>query len=450
MLGDAYDELYSAPAQVCRGVSINALRCSVEMFLQLAPFSTALSPFCSESRVLTDPATKPGAHAYHHAGVYYVQEPSAASVAALCGIHPGDKVLDVCAAPGGKTSQLAAYLGGEGLLVANEFIALRASVLKSNLERMGVQNAVILNDDTARIAAALPAFFDCVLVDAPCSGEGMFRKEPEALRQHSEALVRQCAALGNIILENAAACLAPGGTLIYSTCTFAPQEDEMQIGAFLAAHADFELVPIDVSFGSAGEIARCGDYDYPVKGTRRIYPCHGGEGHFMAKLHRKGNKIDIANSPNISRPKASKKMAKPQKQTPAECTEFLKTYFPMLQERKTLLHGEAIFILPKEPLPDLSKVHVLRVGVEAGSVIKGRFEPAHALFMAYGAQCTNCERLTAGDARVGAWLHGEQVEAQTAAQGYAAVLVDGFPIGGGKQSGGVLKNRYPKGLRTLY
>ena len=190
-------------------MTVSALRAAPEQFAAQADFPVEPSPFCKAGFVVQDPAFKPGRHPYHHAGVFYSQEPSASSAAPLLGVRPGMRVLDTCAAPGGKSSQLAAALGGQGLLVSNEFVAARAEVLRSNLERMGVPNAVVLNEDTGRIAAALPEFFDRVLVDAPCSGEGMFRKEAVAVTQHCEALVKQCAALGAQILDNAAACLAP-------------------------------------------------------------------------------------------------------------------------------------------------------------------------------------------------------------------------------------------------
>ena len=205
LLGTRYDVLYAAPCAVRRGVTVNGLRCAPQEFAAAVDFGLEPSPFCDAAFLLTDPQLRPGRHAYHHAGVFYVQEPSASVPAGLLGVRPGERVLDLCAAPGGKTSQLAAALRGEGLLVANEYVAARAGVLKSNLERMGVTNALVLNESTARVAAAFPAFFDKVLVDAPCSGEGMFRKEPEALRQHSAALVAQCAALGASILDDAAA-----------------------------------------------------------------------------------------------------------------------------------------------------------------------------------------------------------------------------------------------------
>ena len=277
LLGDRFDALYAAPQETAaRGVTVSALRAAPEQFAAQADFPVEPSPFCKAGFVVQDPAFKPGRHPYHHAGVFYSQEPSASSAAPLLGIRPGMRVLDTCAAPGGKSSQLAAALGGQGLLVSNEFVAARAEVLRSNLERMGVPNAVVLNEDTGRIAAALPEFFDRVLVDAPCSGEGMFRKEAVAVTQHCEALVKQCAALGAQILDNAAACLAPGGEMIYSTCTFAPEEDEGQVAAFLQRHPEFTLADVfgnvDYSFGSPGEANRTGGLPLDVSKVRRIWP----------------------------------------------------------------------------------------------------------------------------------------------------------------------------------
>ena len=258
LLGDRFDVLYAAPQETAeRGVTVSALRSSPEQFAAKADFPLEASPFCKAAFVVHQPDDlkfRPGRHPYHHAGVFYSQEPSASSAAPLLGVQPGMRVLDMCAAPGGKSSQLAAALQGRGVLVSNEYVAARADILKSNLERMGVPNAVVLNEAPARIADALPEFFDRVLVDAPCSGEGMFRKEPVARQQHCEALVKQCAELGAEILDCAAAVLAPGGQLVYSTCTFAPEEDEGQVAAFLQRHPEFTLADalgnVDYTFGS--------------------------------------------------------------------------------------------------------------------------------------------------------------------------------------------------------
>ena len=293
LLGQRYEQLYAAPQQTAeRGVTVSALRTTPEQFAQRADFPLEPSPFCKAAFVVHQPDFKPGRHPYHHAGVFYSQEPSASSAAPLLGVQPGMRVLDMCAAPGGKSSQLAAALQGRGVLVSNEYVAARAEILKSNLERMGVSNAVVLNETPARIADALPEFFDRVLVDAPCSGEGMFRKEPVALQQHCEALVKQCAELGAQILDCAAAALAPGGQLVYSTCTFAPEEDEAQVAAFLQRHPEFALADVlgnvDYTFGSAGEENRTGGLSLDVSKVRRIWPCQGGEGHFMARLVKAG------------------------------------------------------------------------------------------------------------------------------------------------------------------
>ena len=499
LLGPRYEQLYAAPQEAAeRGVTVSALRAMPEQFAQKADFPLEVSPFCKAAFVVHAPEFKPGRHPYHHAGVFYSQEPSASSAAPLLGVQPGMRVLDLCAAPGGKSSQLAAALGGQGLLVSNEFVAARAEVLRSNLERMGVPNAVVLNEDTGRIAAALPEFFDRVLVDAPCSGEGMFRKEAVAVTQHCEALVKQCAALGAQILDNAAACLAPGGEMIYSTCTFAPEEDEGQVAAFLQRHPEFTLADVfgnvDYSFGSPGEANRTGGLPLDVNKVRRIWPCQGGEGHFIARLVKAGTPRALpasgtytaeeelwlaAAAEQSKRQKGGKPAKAPDARsarrensralreavqgrstrsrdagageaTPAQSLaawqEFARQYFPALADRPAVVHGGSV-LLPV-PFPQTG-LHVLRAGVFVGSVQKGRFVPEHHLFTAFGALCTNREALTLADPRVTEYLSGREIAADTAADGWCCVTVDGCPMGGGKVSGGRVKNHYPKALRLL-
>ena len=476
LLGDRFDALYTPPSQTAaRGVTVSALRCTPEVFAQQVDFPVRPSPFCAAGFCVDDPDFKPGRHPYHAAGVFYSQEPSASSAAPLLGVRPGMRVLDTCAAPGGKTSQLAAALQGQGLLVANEFVASRAAILKQNLERMGVRNAVILNEDTGRIAEAFPEFFDRVLVDAPCSGEGMFRKEEEASRQHSEALVEQCAALGREILDNAAAALAPGGILVYSTCTFAPQEDEAQVASFLQRHSEFTLLPIleesPLEFGSEGEANRTGDAPLDVSLVRRIWPCQGGEGHFIARLQKAGTPRTLPEPGTLTeeetawlRPKAARgKAQKGKKSRPAGKNDrsgkaqsagdvmaawqsFAEICFPALAQAPALVRGENVLLPPAFPEVPL---HILRAGVLAGSAQKGRFVPEHHLFTAWGTECTNQEQLTLADPRTLAYLKGEEIEARTAQNGWCCVLVDGYPLGGGKVSGGKVKNHYPKALRFL-
>ena len=500
LLGDRFDVLYAAPQETAeRGVTVSALRASPEQFAQKADFPLEASPFCKAAFVVHQPDFKPGRHPYHHAGVFYSQEPSASSAAPLLGVKPGMRVLDMCAAPGGKSSQLAAALQGRGVLVSNEYVAARADILKSNLERMGVPNAVVLNETPARIADALPEFFDRVLVDAPCSGEGMFRKEPVARTQHCEALVKQCAALGAEILDCAAAVLAPGGQLVYSTCTFAPEEDEGQVAAFLQRHPEFELADalgnVDYTFGSEGEANRTGGLPLDVSKVRRIWPCQGGEGHFMARLVKNGTpralpaegeytpeeQLWLAAAEAAGK-KAKGKGGKPAKaadarsarrenaracreavrgagrsrETAAEAVspaqslaawqEFAKEYFPALADRPAVVHGGGV-LLPV-PFPQ-TNLHVLRAGVFVGSVQKGRFVPEHHLFTAFGALCVNREELTLSDPRTVEYLSGREMEARTAADGWCCVTVDGWTLGGGKVSSGRVKNHYPKALRLL-
>ena len=504
LLGPRYEQLYAAPQETAeRGVTVSALRTTPEQFAQKADFPLEASPFCKAAFVVHAPDElkfRPGRHPYHHAGVFYSQEPSASSAAPLLGVKPGMRVLDMCAAPGGKSSQLAAALQGRGVLVSNEYVAARAEILKSNLERMGVSNAVVLNEAPARIAEALPEFFDRVLVDAPCSGEGMFRKEPVARQQHCEALVRQCAELGAQILDCAAAVLAPGGQLVYSTCTFAPEEDEGQVAAFLQRHPEFELADalgnVDYTFGSAGEANRTGGLPLDVSKVCRIWPCQGGEGHFMARLVKAGTPRILqpegeytpeeqlwlaAAAENTKKGKA--KGGKPTKTmdarsarradnrtcreavqggsrrtrdagageaTPAQSLaawkEFAQQYFPALAGRPAVVHGGGVLLPVAFPQTNL---HVLRAGVFVGSVQKGRFVPEHHLFTAFGAQCTNREELTLADPRCVEYLSGREIEAAAAADGWCCVTVDGWPLGGGKVSGGRVKNHYPKALRLL-
>ena len=441
LLGPRFAELYRyATPEPARGVTVNTLRCTPDWLAAHVDFSLTPSPFCPTA-FTTAPDWRPGRHPWHHAGALYAQEPSAAAPAALLEVRPGMWVADLCAAPGGKTSQLAAALQGQGVLVANEFVAARAEVLRQNLERMGVTNALVTNEDTGRLAAVWPGRFDRVLVDAPCSGEGMFRKEAAAAAQHDEALVTHCAALGAEILENAAMLLAPGGLLVYSTCTFAPQEDEAQIAAFLQRHPEFTLCDLsDCGFGRAGEANR-GPEGFAAQRCRRIWPADGGEGHFMAKLQKAGE-VGASQAGKGKPPRFAK--------APAEWTAFAAAYFPQLAQHPVTLGGEWVVLPPigSESLP-LGKLRLVRGGVLAGSVVKKRFQPAHALFMAYGSQCTNREELTRDDPRTAAWLRGEEIPAATAQNGWCAVCVDGFPLGAGKVSGGRIKNHYPKGLRNL-
>ncbi len=432
LLGDRFDVLYAAPQETAeRGVTVSALRSSPEQFAAKADFPLEASPFCKAAFVVHQPDDlkfRPGRHPYHHAGVFYSQEPSASSAAPLLGVQPGMRVLDMCAAPGGKSSQLAAALQGRGVLVSNEYVAARADILKSNLERMGVPNAVVLNETPARIADVLPEFFDRVLVDAPCSGEGMFRKEPVARQQHCEALVKQCAELGAEILDCAAAVLAPGGQLVYSTCTFSVEENEGVITRFISENPDFELEDSDVNFGRP-----------TLNYARRIFPMDGGEGHFAARLRKKGENVKTK-IPDVSSGKVDK-----------EILDFYDSLFynrPFGDNIKVV--KDKIIILPKKYNFDTKGLSVLRAGVILGEILKNRIEPHHSAFTsAKKEDCRNVVDFDVKSNEIKAFLHGEEVSVSDNVKGFTAVCVNGMTTGFGKASNGRLKNKYPKGLRIL-
>ena len=455
LLGDRFPLLFTPAVSIrntpARGVTVNGLRTTPQAFAAGMDVPLAPSPFCKQAFAV--PADfRPGRHPWHHAGVFYAQEPSAASAAPLLDVRPGMRVCDLCAAPGGKSSQLAAALQGCGILLANEYVPARAEILRQNLERMGVPNAVVTNETPDRLAAALPGWFDRVLVDTPCSGEGMFRKEAAAIGQHSPALVAQCAATAAGILDAAARLLVPGGVLVLSTCTFAPEEDEGQAAAFLARHPEFVQEDLSgVNFGRPGEANRAAETSgFSAAACRRIWPADGGEGHFIARFRKEG---EPRPRPDIfrGREKTKGKSARPDRaaaQVRDAWRAFAAETFPLLRDTPVEISGELAVLPPPVLLPD-AKLHILRSGVPAGRLQKGRFVPSHALFMAHGAACANAERLTLADPRTAAWLRGEEIEAATAGNGWCAVLVEGFPLGCGKVSGGRVKNHYPKALRNL-
>ena len=502
LLGDEFDEFlkFYNSDDFIKGLRVNTLKCSPEKLCSLLDFELKKTPFCDEGFYIPSDVKSIGNNPLHHAGAFYVQEPSATSAVTMLDVREGDYVLDLCAAPGGKSTQIGAKLNGTGLLWSNEIVRNRANILLSNIERMGISNAVVSNCRPDELCKRLENRFDRILVDAPCSGEGMFRKEPVARQQHCEALVKQCAELGAQILDCAAAALAPGGQLVYSTCTFAPEEDEGQVAAFLQRHPEFTLADalgnVDYTFGSEGEANRTGGLPLDVRKVRRIWPCQGGEGHFMARLVKAGTPrtlpaageytpeellwLDAAAAAGKKGKGRGGKPAREQdaraarradsracrdavqggrsrsrdagagETTPAQSLaawkEFAQEVFPALAGRPAVVHGGGV-LLPV-PFPQTG-LHVLRAGVFVGSVQKGRFVPEHHLFTAFGAQCANREELTLADPRCVEYLSGREVEARTAADGWCCVTVDGWPLGGGKVSGGRVKNHYPKALRLL-
>lgn len=438
-----------------RGLRVNTLKCSASRFAELFPHTLVPSPFSSYGFIVEEDF-RAGSDPFHHAGAYYMQEPSAMSAVTILDPRPYERVLDLCAAPGGKSTQIAAALQGSGLLWANEFIRSRAHILAQNIERCGVRNAVVSCMDVSTLCSRLAGFFDAVLVDAPCSGEGMFRKEPEALSQWSVDNIRLCAKRQEEILRAAADAVSPGGRLVYSTCTFAPEENECQIVKFLLNHPDFTLVDTNVSFGRPGfSLDKLMEFDeklateldlspentafLALEKTRRIFPEDGGEGHYIALLMKKdSNCHKIATNIAATSNTCSKDIMELYNKCFAE---------PLYGVPCTV--GNFIRLIP-EGLPDLKGLGVITAGVSAAEICKNRLEPCHALFMAAtnSGSCISLLDLKLDDPRLTAFLRGEIVDAPDCV-GWTAVAVDGIVTGYGKASNGILKNHYPKGLRLL-
>ena len=367
-----------------------------------------------------DPESRPGLHPYHEAGVYYLQEASAMAPVALLDPRPGEAVCDLCAAPGGKTTQIAGRMEGSGFLLCNEWSPKRAKILSRNIERMGVANALVTNETAENLADRYPGFFDRVLIDAPCSGEGMFRKEEAAVTDWSQETVEMCARRQAQILEEGAKLVRPGGRLVYSTCTFAPEENEQAVHRFLQNHPDFSPEKVDAPWFTPGE-----------DGSFRLWP-HKllGEGHFAAVLRRAGDEP------------AQKPVCKAQ-ELPREWNDFAKALGITLPVGRPVQFGDTLY-WATEGMPDIRGVKVLRPGLELGQLRKGRFEPAHALAL-WLKNAAAMQDLSAQSKEIAAYMHGETVPSER--KGWCLVTVDGYSIGWGKGDGKVLKNHYPKGLR---
>lgn len=389
-----------------------------------------------------DENVRPGKHPYHEMGLYYIQEPSAMSAAALLAPKPGMRVLDLCAAPGGKSTQLATYLGDSGLLVSNEINTQRSRILSQNIERMGIKNAIVTNEDSFVLASHFPGFFNAIQVDAPCSGEGMFRKLPEAIEQWSMENVAICAARQKEILDNAAVMLKPGGTIVYSTCTFSREENEDVIEYFLERHTDFTLEEME-----------------------RFWPHKvDGEGHFVAKLVRRGC-VDTGFKSDRQTKKIKNNKNRKNETKPALTKENMKLLSEFLDETisedmtvwiknsRLVMFGEQLYRLPDMEV-DIKGLKVQRAGLHIGEFKKQRFEPSHSLALALKLNdAKNLVKLTCDNPQTIGFFNGQSVmlsdeQAAECKKGWALVCVDGYPAGWGKVNGTQVKNHYPKGLRN--
>lgn len=450
MLGEEFPSFLASYEETkSQALRLNPLKGEGRRFLELSPFSLSPVPW-EENGFYFEEADRPGKHPYHEAGVYYIQEASAMVPAMLLDAQPGERILDLCAAPGGKSTQIAAAMRGEGILVCNEIHPKRAGILSENIERMGVRNAIVVNHSPDELAIRFPGYFDRVLVDAPCSGEGMFRKNADACGQWSAENVRLCAGRQDEILDCAAGMLKEGGRLVYSTCTFAPEEDEGSICRFLERHPEFGLEqPVRFPGMECGNPLWCGQESAngEIEKTIRLWPHRlRGEGHFAAVLCKEGEAGDGKKSG-----KSGQERGIPEKEC-GEYTDFkrenLRTELPGTLVR----FGQRLYLVP-EGIFSLKGLKALRPGLHLGTLKTNRFEPAHALALALGKSEVQRYVPLAGEESAQAgmrasalrYLNGETFE--TGEKGWCLLGVDNYSLGWGKAAGGIMKNHYPRGLR---
>ena len=446
MLGEQFHDFERALAEpAVKGIRVNCEKISPKRFRGI--FKDELSPISYiDSAFIPNIQSGLGQLPEHHAGMFYSQDPGAMAAVSAIDIAEGEFVLDACAAPGGKSSHAAERIGERGFLVANEYVPKRAKILVGNFERLGIKNAIVTSLDTAKIRELFSDFFDTVICDAPCSGEGMFRKYDAALSEWSEENVRECAARQLTILDNCAKTVRPGGQLLYSTCTYSIEENEGVVDAFLNSHPDFYISAVkdEIVRVTQDGIIPNGSNREDLRLARRFYPHKSlGEGQFIALLKRKE---DESVRPALHYKDGAREISR---QEAAIVKDFLKENMETVPEGRLIKQGDGIALASdKLPLPPYS---VFMPGVMLGEVRGKNFFPHHQFFSAYGKDMKRVENLTRSDPRVERYLRGEEIEAKEAdGSGFVAVLYEGAVIGGGKLSGGKIKNHYPKGLRLKW
>ena len=448
MLGDEYEQfLASYDHDKYQALRVNTLKASTESFVKQCSFQLSPVPW-TETGFYYEAGDQPGKHPYHEAGAYYIQEPSAMLPATLLEAKPGERILDLCSAPGGKSTQIAAAMEGHGILICNEIHPARAKILSENIERMGIINAMVLNETPQRLAEIFSDYFDRIMVDAPCSGEGMFRKNEEACEQWSEENVQMCADRQDEILDCAAGMVRPGGRIVYSTCTFAPLEDEGSVERFLSRHTDFTLIK-----------------------DMRLWPHKvKGEGHYAAVLKRQGEVSEDyrcygRNGIEQGIPKGKNSFQKEYGDYLAFEKEYLMKSVqcisvdrcvcpgqgqsgkvPQVGSGIYLKFGDQLYLCPPD-MPATKGMKILRPGLHLGTMKKNRFEPSHALALALRpGEVKYTYDLRADSREVRDYLNGMTFPAE-GEKGWYLITADGYSIGWGKLAGGVMKNHYPKGLR---
>ena len=436
LTGDEYEKFIdSYSTQINKGIRINTNKYNNPQELASRIGIDEKVIWCNEGYYLTNFEIT-GNHPYHAAGAFYFQEPSAMSVAAGMPLDENSKILDLCAAPGGKTTHIAARMKNKGLLVSNEIVQKRASILAENIRRMGITNALVTNETPSRLAQRFEGFFDGIIVDAPCSGEGMFRKEPQAVDEWSVAHTLSCAQRQKNILDDAYKMLRCGGYIMYSTCTFSYDENEAVVQYMLDKY-DMELCRIpelDMLSGGVGD---------GMEYCRRVFPHrHKGEGHFAALL-RKTEKT-------AERPVGkSKKPGKPDNALSDAVKlyrDFEKKFLNIKNDGEFVLFGDNLYLMPEKV--DIEKLKVIQCGLHLGVVKRDRFEPSYALSHAFDYDSYIYKVETQADSKeIRQYMHGEVLNADI--NGWCVITCDKMPVGWGKGSGGVIKNHYPKALRTI-
>lgn len=418
LLMDEYDDFiksYNEPKTT--GLRINTLKINKEKLLNLNLYNLTPIPWADEGFYYDEEVDRPGKNPLHESGAYYLQEPSAMSVVPHLDIKEGDKILDMCAAPGGKSTYILSKLNDTGLLVSNEINSTRIKALGENLERFGARNCIITNTDSNNLRKVFTGYFDKIVIDAPCSGQGMFRKDEIAIEDWSYTKVLECQSIQKDIIRDGYDMLKNGGILVYSTCTFAQEENEDVINEFISEYKDAKLIEM-----------------------QRIWPHKvSGEGHFIAKI-QKLEKEDC--NVKYIKIKNNDKEVK-------DYREFEKKFLNISVESRFDIKGENLYLLPEE-CPDTKKLKVLRYGLHLGMLKKNRFEPSHALSHYLKMQdVKNIENFSVQDNRILDYLRGNTIKTGKS-RGWVLVCVEGIGLGWGKESNGILKNHYPKGLRINY
>lgn len=453
LLGNEYDPYIKSYEEAWKpGLRVNTLKLSPEEFTAFSPWKLSPVPWTKKG-FYYDSQDRPSRHPAYFAGLYYLQEPSAMTPAAMLPVEPGDKVLDVCAAPGGKSTELAAKLKGEGLLVSNDISYSRARALLKNLELTGAANIAVVSEDPEKLAEVWPEFFDKILVDAPCSGEGMFRRDEDMVKDWTGRGPEYYRPIQRRILEKAVSMLKPGGMLLYSTCTFSKREDEDNVSFLLEAYPEMELMPLDLDSvpGAADGIG--------LKGCMRLFPHRiKGEGHFLALLRKKSGESVLRPDGTGERYPVRTASRKVRDRQPAafedtglrELEAFLGSCRVSWEKERIFIHQESVYYLPRGLAPGLP-LRFLRTGLLLGELKKGRFEPSQALAMALRAeQYPVVLNLSEGDERVIRYLKGETISLmpeEGPIKGWCLIVYRGFPLGWSKGNNMTLKNKYYPGWR---